>query len=75
LIKKVKEKELLDHIVPKNRSIPDMDFEEKTFELFGDDPFLHRRVPLGHDDIYSRFLIIFDMLENFQKVCFLVIII
>ena len=47
LMKKVKEKELLDYIVPKSRSIPDMDFEEKTFELFGDDPFFHRRAPLG----------------------------
>jgi hypothetical protein len=46
-MKKVKEKELLDYIVPKGISIPDMDFGKKTFELFGDDPFLHRRAPFG----------------------------
>ena len=32
-MKKVKEKELLDHIFPKNRSMLDMDFEEKTFDI------------------------------------------
>ena len=33
LMKKAKEKELLDHIVPKNRSMLDMDFEENTFDI------------------------------------------
>ena len=33
LIKKAKEEELLDHIVPKNRSMLDMDFEENTFDI------------------------------------------
>jgi len=33
LMKKAKDKELLDHIVPKNRSMLDMDFEEKTFDI------------------------------------------
>ena len=32
-MKKVKEKELLDHIFSKNRSMLDMDFEEKTFDI------------------------------------------
>ena len=33
LMIKAKEKELLDHIVPKNRSMLDMDFEENTFDI------------------------------------------
>jgi ubiquinone/menaquinone biosynthesis C-methylase UbiE len=33
LIKKAKKKELLDHIVPNNRSMLDMDFEENTFDI------------------------------------------
>ncbi len=33
LMKKAKEKELLDHIVVKNRSMLDMDFEENTFDI------------------------------------------
>jgi len=33
LIKKAKEEELLDHIVPKNISMLDMDFEENTFDI------------------------------------------
>ncbi len=33
LIKKAKKKELLDHIVPKNRSMLDMDFEDNTFDI------------------------------------------
>ena len=33
LAKKAKEEELLDHIVPKNRSMLDMDFEENTFDI------------------------------------------
>jgi len=33
LIKKAKEEELLNHIVPKNRSMLDMDFEENTFDI------------------------------------------
>lgn len=33
LIKKAKKEELLDHIVPKNRSMLDMDFEENTFDI------------------------------------------
>ena len=33
LIKKAKDEELLDHIVPKNRSMLDMDFEENTFDI------------------------------------------
>ena len=33
LMKKAKAKELLDHIVPKNRSMLDMDFEENTFDI------------------------------------------
>jgi ubiquinone/menaquinone biosynthesis C-methylase UbiE len=33
LMKKAKEKELLDYIVPKNRSMLDMDFEENTFDI------------------------------------------
>ena len=33
LIKKAKEAALLDHIVPQNRSMLDMDFEENTFDI------------------------------------------
>jgi ubiquinone/menaquinone biosynthesis C-methylase UbiE len=33
LIKKAKKKELLDHIVPNNRSMLDMGFEENTFDI------------------------------------------
>jgi len=33
LMKKAKEKELLDHIVPKNRSMLDMDFGGNTFDI------------------------------------------
>ncbi len=33
LIKKAKEEALLDHIVPQNRSMLDMDFEENTFDI------------------------------------------
>ena len=33
LIKKAKNKELLDHIVPNNRSMLDLDFEENTFDI------------------------------------------
>ena len=33
LIKKAKKKELLDHIVPNNRSMLDMDFKENTFDI------------------------------------------
>ena len=33
LIKKARDEELLDHIVPKNVSMLDMDFEENTFDL------------------------------------------
>jgi SAM-dependent methyltransferase len=33
LIKKAKKKELLDHIVPNNRSMLDMDFEVNTFDI------------------------------------------
>ncbi|MBW1607272.1 MAG: class I SAM-dependent methyltransferase [Deltaproteobacteria bacterium] len=33
LIKKAKKKGLLDHIVPNNRSMLDMDFEENTFDI------------------------------------------
>ena len=33
LIKEAKRKELLDHIVPNNRSMLDMDFEENTFDI------------------------------------------
>jgi len=33
LMKKAKEEELLDHIVPKNKSMLDMDFEDNTFDI------------------------------------------
>jgi len=33
LMKKAKEEELLDHIVTKNKSMLDMDFEDKTFDI------------------------------------------
>jgi len=33
LMKKAKEEQLLDHIVPKNKSMLDMDFEENTFDI------------------------------------------
>lgn len=33
LIRNAKEEELLDHIVPKNRSMLDMDFEENSFDI------------------------------------------
>jgi len=33
LIRNAKEEELLDHIVPRNRSMLDMDFEENTFDI------------------------------------------
>lgn len=33
LMEKAKEEELLDHIVPKNKSMLDMDFEDNTFDI------------------------------------------
>lgn len=33
LMKKAKEEELVDHIVPKNKSMLDMDFEDNTFDI------------------------------------------
>jgi SAM-dependent methyltransferase len=33
LLKKAQEEKLLDHIVPKNRSMLDMDFEDNTFDI------------------------------------------